>query len=803
MESTLLGSSRSLTGWRRPPRAGTLIPHRLSGEANARGDEIAHEIEDMPLAAVELTAADHSAASALVLHKGKGRDKWPTRGAAETGCQSTRQARGGFAWPAHAPGTRSVQHLRRFPCLEKARDRSLETFRARDRVISRDYRIKLSRQSLEIWKKLKTGFEIQHRKAIAPVLNEPRKECDRDTSLMKNTEYRLLSEWIDTRQDCLPNVCVPQLVAIRAAVMPDAQAIVAGDQTLTYHELNRRANQLGHLLRTLGVGPNVPVGCCIERSLDMVVGLLGILKAGGAYLPLDPTYPEERLSFMLEDAGVPVLVTRQHLRCPVGHIRTVCLDADAQLLAQQSEAEPFAAVSGDDLVYVIYTSGSTGRPKGVQIAHKSLLNLIFWHWQTFAVSSSDRATQIASPAFDAAGWELWPYLTAGASVYLPDEDTRTSAVLLRDWLVSRGITMAFLPTPLAESAMGLEWPSTTALRFLLTGGDVLRRYPPPGLPFAVINNYGPTETTVVATSGRVQEAEAGVDGFPAIGSPIANTRIYILDGCLQPVPRGTPGELYIGGVSVGRGYLNRPELTAERFLPDPFADGPGAYMYRTGDLARFLPDGQIAFMGRIDQQIKIRGYRIEPDEIVSVLNGHPAVQASLVVAREDVPGDKRLVAYIVLVPGVPVTASSLRELLAAHLPDYMIPSALVQLEALPLTTNGKVDRTALPAPDAANTMVDEIVSAPATPTEKRLVGLVAPLLGLERIGVDDNFFLLGGSSLMGAQLIMQVSESFGVGLTLRTLFANPTIRLLSTAIERLVLAKLETMSDDEIMRMLE
>ena len=623
-----------------------------------------------------------------------------------------------------------------------------------------------------------------------------------DISRMTDIEHTQLSEWNATQQNYPQNACVPQLVAMQAAATPDAKAIAADDQTLTYRELNRRANQLAHFLQTLGVGPNALVGCCIGRSVDMVVGLLGILKAGGTYVPLDPTYPSERLSFMLEDAKVPLLVTQQHLRLSIRGIRTICLDADAMILAQQSEAEPFSTVTADDLVYVIYTSGSTGRPKGVQIAHKSLLNLIFWHQHTFAVTPSDRATQVTSPAFDAAGWELWPYLSAGASVYLPDEDTRATPVLLRDWLVSRRITITFLPTPLAESAMDLEWPSTTALRFLLTGADTLHHYPPPSLPFAVINNYGPTETTVVATSGRVLPL-AYPDGPPSMGRPIANTQIYILDEHLQPVPSGTPGELYIGGVGVGRDYLNRPELTAERFLPNPFADEPGARLYRTGDLARFLPDGQIAFMGRIDQQIKIRGYRIEPDEIVSVLNGHPAVQTSLVVAREDIPGDKRLVAYIVLVPGICVTASSLGEILAAHLPDYMIPSAFVQLEVLPLTANGKVDRAALPAPDAANTLLDEIVAAPSTPTEKRLVEIVAPLLDLEQIGVDDNFFLLGGSSLMGAQLIMQVTESFGVDLSLRTLFETPTVRLLSAEIERLVLAKLETMSDDEVLRMLE
>jgi amino acid adenylation domain-containing protein len=498
-----------------------------------------------------------------------------------------------------------------------------------------------------------------------------------------------------------------------------------------------------------------------------------------------------------------VLVTQQYLASHLApqKAQIVCLDADAAVLVQQSKTDPISTVTSDDLVYVIYTSGSTGRPKGVQITHKSLLNLVFWHQHAFAVTPVDRATQVASPAFDATGWELWPYLTIGASVYLPDEETRVSPMLLRDWLVQHGITITFLPTALAEGVMALDWPSTSSLRFLLTGADMLHRYPSLSLPFTVVNNYGPTETTVVATSGHVPPTEH-VDTPPSIGRPISNTQIYILDEHQQQVPIGEPGELYIGGAGVGKGYLNRPELTAERFIPNSFSDEPCARLYKTGDLARFLPDGQIAFMGRTDHQIKIRGYRIEPNEIVSVLNGHPAIQSSLVVAREDISGDKRLVAYIVLVPGIQVTAGSLREILAHHLPDYMIPTAFVVLEALPLTPNGKVDRAALPAPDSANTLLDEIIAAPNTPTERRLVEIVAPLLGLEQIGVDDNFFLLGGSSLMGTQIIMQVTDFFGVDLSLRTLFEVPTIRQLSIEIEQGILAKIGSMSEEEALRLL-
>jgi len=642
--------------------------------------------------------------------------------------------------------------------------------------------------------------KIAERSGDVPVDNVLTHRGENHYSEMPLTELeqRQLAAWNATQQKYSQDACIPQLVAMQATSTPDAVALVAGDQILSYRELNQRANQLAHYLQALGVRPNARVVLCVERSFDMVVGLLGILKAGGAYVPLDPTYPPERLAFMLRDAQPPVLITQQSLstRLPTQEAQVVCLDGDAAVLAQQSIAEPTSAVTVNNLAYVIYTSGTTGRPKGVQITHDSLLNLVFWHQRAFAVTPFDRATQLTSPAFDATGWELWPYFTTGASVYLIDEETRLTPALLRDWLVSHAITITFLPTALAESVMALEWPSTTSLRFLLTGADTLHHYPSPTLPFALINNYGPTEATVVATFGRVFP-NSRPDGPPSIGRPIDNTQIYLLDEHLRQVPIGEPGELYIGGAGLARGYLNRSELTNERFIPHPLSIGPGALLYKTGDLARYLPDGQIAFLGRADHQIKIRGYRIEPDEIISLLNEHPAIQTSLVVALEDVPGDKRLVAYLVLVPGAHITLSSLREFLGIHLPDYMIPAAFVQLEALPITPNGKVDRAALHAPDAANTLRDEAIAAPGTPTEKRVSAIVTNLLKLDQVGIDDNFFMLGGHSLLGTQIIAQVAETCGVDLSLRSLFDAPTIRMLSAEVERRILAKLEAMSDEE------
>lgn len=630
------------------------------------------------------------------------------------------------------------------------------------------------------------------------------KDVQENTPRLSVDEQQQLAAWNATQQPYPSDRCVQQLVEEQAAIRPQAVALVAGNRTLSYQDVNQRANQLAHYLRASGVGPNVLVGLCIERSPEMVIGLLGILKAGGAYVPLDPTYPSERLAFMVEDAQTPILVTQQHLiaKLPARATRTICLDIDGPLLAQQSLSDPPSTAAGDDLAYVIYTSGSTGQPKGVQITHKGLLNLIFWHQRAFAVAASDRATQIASPAFDATGWELWPYLCIGASVYLVDEQIRTLPLSLRDWLVSNRITISFLPTALAESVLALEWPPETALRCLLTGADTLHQYPGAGLPFILVNNYGPTEATVVATSGHISPV-GQADTSPSIGRPVANTQVYILDEYLRQVPIGMPGELCIGGVGLARGYLNRPALTAEKFIPHPLSDEPGARLYRTGDLVRYLPDGQIAFLGRIDDQIKIRGYRIEPDEIASILNRHPAVWTSCVIAREDASGEKRLVAYIVVNPGLQVSAGSLQDTVKASLPDYMVPASYVLLEALPLTPNGKVDRAALPAPNGTNTLQDEAFAAPSTLTQKKVAEIVSALLHVDQVGIDSNFFMLGGHSMLGAQLVAHITQVFGTELPLRTLFEAPTVRQLAAQVDRRLMAELETMREAEDCRLLE
>ena len=624
-------------------------------------------------------------------------------------------------------------------------------------------------------------------------------------------------------QDCptrlgsllMSDLCIHDLVQLQASATPDSVALVSGNCRVTYRELNDRANQLAHRLRSLGVGPDVPVGLCMERSVELPIAALGIMKAGGAYMPLDPTYPSRRLAMLLEDSGTPLVVTQSCVasKLPTGKWRALVLDGDGLESDLDSSVAPVANTKPENLAYIIFTSGSTGRPKGVQISHGSLHNLVAWHQRTFNVTPVDKATLLASPGFDAAVWELWPYLAAGASLYVVDEAVRGTPEALRDWIVRTGITISFLPTALAESVIGLQWPVESPFRVLLTGADTLHRYPPHDLPFALINNYGPTECTVVATSGRVRpqgnlekSSEKGSDqpssDLPSIGRSIDNVNVYVVDEHLQRVPDGTAGELLIGGRGVGRGYLNAPELTAEKFIPDSFSGDPGARLYRTGDFGRLLPDGQIAFMGRVDDQIKVMGHRIEPNEIVTVLNRHPEIGASFVCTYSDPSGNQRLVAYVVPTADTPPKPSDLRNFLGDHLPSHMLPSAFVHLAQLPLSAHGKLDRAALPQPTSENILRDDSLEAPESPIAEHLRVVLSGLLGVERVGSEDNFFTLGGHSLMGAQLITKIRENFGVELSLRCLFEEPTPRGMSAEIEKLIHARFAAMSEEEAQRLL-
>ncbi|MCM3906014.1 MAG: amino acid adenylation domain-containing protein [Pyrinomonadaceae bacterium] len=535
----------------------------------------------------------------------------------------------------------------------------------------------------------------------------------------------------------------------------------------------------------MGVGPDVLVGVCLERSIDMIVGLLGIMKAGGAYLPLDPAYPKERLAYMVDDAGVAALLTQQSLiaTLPTGPLlRTICLDTESHLDTEEREDNPERQTKAGHLAYVIYTSGSTGKPKGVQIQNSGLMNLISWFQATNELTSNDRISHLAGVAFDANMIELWPTLTVGAHLYIPTEEVRSSPTKLKDWLAERAITISFLPTPVAEQALRAPWPETTALRALQTGGDKLHRVTGANLPFKLTNLYGPTETTVVATWAPVfTGADQEID--PPIGRPLANTQIYLWDESLQPVPIGVPGEVHIGGAGVARGYLNRAQLTAEKFIPDPYSDIPGGRLYRTGDLARYLSDGSIEYLGRLDNQVKLRGFRIELGEIEAALNGHDAVREAVVIDREDVPGEKRLVAYLVVHQPAPAT-DQLRAFLKASLPEYMVPAVFVFLDELPLTVNGKLDRRALPAPAHGGHGLTTHYTAPRDAIEVAVARIFAEALGIDRIGIEDDFFELGGHSLLATQVVSRLLDIFGLEIRLRALFETPTIAGIAQAVAK-------------------
>jgi amino acid adenylation domain-containing protein len=588
-----------------------------------------------------------------------------------------------------------------------------------------------------------------------------------------------------------PQLLVPQLVARHADSTPEAIALAAGSEVLTYRELDRQANRLGQLLQGMGVGPETVVGIYLERSPATVMVALAILKAGAAFLPLDEATPTERLGSMLQDAGISVLVTRSRLigKVPSGKFQVLNLDHNYSEIKAGAAEAPAAHLTPQSLAYVIFTSGSTGQPKGVEITHAGLQNLVRWHWRAFQVTSADRASHQSGLGFDAAVWEVWPYLAMGASVHFPDEKIRTDAETLRDWLVQQKISITFLPTVLAEALLLLEWPAQTALRILLTGADRLYRRPSARLPFKLVNNYGPTECTVVATSAIVTPAESE-SGLPSIGRPIDNIEAYIFDEQMRRVEPACSGELYLGGVALAKGYRNHPELTAQKFVTNLTGAAIGKRLYRTGDLVRELPNGEIEFLGRIDDQIKIRGYRIEPGEIVAALNSYPGVRSSVVIARADDSGEKRLIAYLILVGDSRPTPAILRSHLLKHIPDYMIPTQFVAVNSLPLNYNGKIDQAALPTPDQSNTLPDEEFVAPQSIVELRLAEVIASLLHLDRVGKSDNFFLLGGHSLLGTQLLTRISQSFGVEMSLLSLFDHPTLAGMSSEIEKLILDKI-------------
>ena len=673
---------------------------------------------------------------------------------------------------------------------------------------------------------------VRHfRTLLEAIVADPDRPISTLPLLTESEKHQLLVEWNDTAAEYPAGRCAHQLFEAQVERTPDAVAVFFEDQDLTFRELNRRANQLAHHLQRLGVCPGSLVGVCAERAPEMVAGLLGVLKAGGAYVPLDPTYPQERLAFMLEDAGVTVLLTQAHLVAylpPTGEdIRgkdtrgediggdgllshaLLLLDADWLTIAEEPDHNPASSVTPDDLAYVIYTSGSTGKPKGAMIRHQGLVNYLTWCLQAYPVAAGQGAPVHSSISFDLTITGLFAPLMAGRRVRLLPEDigVETLSAALRqetDFSLVK-ITPAHLEL-LSQQLSPPEAAGRTRA-FIIGGenllGEVIAFWQDSAPDTMLVNEYGPTETVVGCCVYQAPKS-SHIEGSVPIGRPIINTQLYILDRHLQPTPVGVPGELYIGGAGVARGYLNRPRLTAETFVPDPFGDDPGARLYKTGDLARYAPDGNIEFLGRTDHQVKIHGFRIELGEVESVLSQHPAVQETVALAREDVAGNRRLVAYVVPAErsrdtgtggrdireedtrglvSERLTYGALRGFLKEKLPEYMIPSVFVTLEALPLTPNGKVDRRALPAPEGARPELEAAYVPPRTPEEEILAGIWSQVLGIDRVGVYDSFFELGGDSILSIQVIARANQA-GLRLTPRQIFQSPTVAGLAAVADR-------------------
>lgn len=605
-----------------------------------------------------------------------------------------------------------------------------------------------------------------------------------EVSLLTETErHQMLVTWNDTRGEYPPRLVV-ELIEDQAFQRPDEIAVSFEERQLSYGELSRKSNQLARHLHNLGVGPEVRVGVCIERSLDVVVGLLGILKAGGAYVPLDPAYPKDRLGWMLQDSGSAVLLTQSHLidLLPELPVEVVCLDTDWDKIGRENPEIPAIEAALDNAAYLIYTSGSTGRPKGVQISHRALVNFLRSMQRQLELTDKDVMLAVTSLSFDIAALELYLPLTVGARLEVVGGKTVSDSRQLRKWLAASGATVMQATPVTWLFLIGAGWLSGDYMK-ILCGGEVLSRdlaNQLVGRGASVWNLYGPTETTIWSTSYEVKPG----DGPVSIGYPIDNTQVYLLDAYLQPVPVGTPGDLHIGGAGVARGYLNQPALTGEKFIPHHSSEEAGARLYRVGDLAVYKPDGSIEFLGRVDDQVKIRGHRIELGEIESALVEHPWVRQAAVAANEISPGNKQLTAYVVLKLGRIASIDVLRNFLREKLPDYLIPSAFVTLNALPLTPNGKVDRRALAGAEGIHFSAKTAYTPPQTGMEQAIVEIWREALGLDKIGVNDNFFDLGGHSLLMSEVFNKLQQLMSRELSMIELFEHPTVRALAEYLSR-------------------
>jgi amino acid adenylation domain-containing protein len=627
---------------------------------------------------------------------------------------------------------------------------------------------------------------LGHLKTLLEGMAEaPEKSLEEFPVLTEAERRQIMVEWNDTGVEYPQDRLIHQIFEAQAEKTPDKIAVVYEGKNLTYRELNQRANQLAHYLQSIGVGPESLVGIAVERSPEMIVGLYGILKAGGAYVPIDPTYPAERIAYMIEDADAPVLLTQQTLleKLPHHKARVVRLDADWEgLIAGQDTKNPACKVTLDNLAYVIYTSGSTGKPKGSMNTHAGILNRLLWMQDTYRLTASDAVLQKTPFSFDVSVWEFfWPLMFGARLVVARPEGHRDSDYLVRTITEQQITTMHFVPSMLQVFLMATDVEKCVSLRQVICSGEALpmelqKRFFA-RLKAKLHNLYGPTEAAVDVTFWECQP-ETDLTTVP-IGRPVANTRIYILDGNMQPVPVGVPGELFIGGVQVGRGYWNRAELTAEKFVPDPFGGDPKTRLYRTGDSCYYLPDGNIEYLGRLDFQVKIRGNRVELGEIEALLSQHPAVREVVVLVREDIPNDKRIVAYITANQNQKITTSEVRDYIKEKLPDFMVPAYFIVLDRLPLTPNQKIDRQALPAPDALRVETAISYIPPGNKLQESIAEIWQEILNVPRVGMNDNFFELGGHSLLIVRVYYRLKEMIDREISITDMFRFPTINSLT------------------------